>query len=157
MAQNADDSTEIKETDIVFDCPYCGKSLAIDYRGAGLSITCTDCGKSVAVPIPEGMEITDVDSTEEEQQTQILNLRRSLAAAETRIAQLESEIENMTLKCNGLENSRADSVHRTGTILQKCDVIQRALTDASDALGKISEAAAATGQPHSRPQSDPES
>ena len=81
MTERADEPAEIKETDIVFDCPHCSKSLAIDYRGAGLTIPCTDCGKNVQVPIPEGMEITDIDSSEEEQEVRILNLRRSLAAA----------------------------------------------------------------------------
>lgn len=79
------ETLEIKETDIVFDCPNCGKSLAIDYRGAGLTIPCTDCGKSVEVPIPEGMQLADIDSNVEEQGGLILNLRKSLAAAEYRI------------------------------------------------------------------------
>ena len=30
------DAAEIRDTDIQFDCPQCGKSLVIDYRGAGL-------------------------------------------------------------------------------------------------------------------------
>ena len=53
----------ILDTDIVFDCTFCGKSLAIDYRAAGLSVPCSDCGKLVAIPIPDGMELTDLDST----------------------------------------------------------------------------------------------
>ena len=28
------DEAEIRDTDIVFDCPHCGKNLVIDYRGA---------------------------------------------------------------------------------------------------------------------------
>lgn len=86
------DSNEIKETDIIFDCPNCGKSLAIDYRGAGLTIPCTDCGQYVDVPIPEGMELTDIDGSDEEQEMRILNLRRSLGVAEARIAELEAKL-----------------------------------------------------------------
>lgn len=37
-AEEADGATEIRDTDIVFDCPHCGHNLAIDYRGAGLQI-----------------------------------------------------------------------------------------------------------------------
>jgi transcription elongation factor Elf1 len=98
MAEPMDQSSEIRETDIVFDCPHCGKSLAIDYRGAGLTIPCTDCGKDVEVPIPEGMELADIDSSDEEQEIRILNLRRSLAAAEFRIEQLEAQVSELTVK-----------------------------------------------------------
>ena len=28
------EEAEIRDTDIVFDCPHCGKNLVIDYRGA---------------------------------------------------------------------------------------------------------------------------
>ena len=48
------DEAEIRDTDIVFDCPHCGKNLVIDYRGAGLQINCSSCGESVLVPIPDG-------------------------------------------------------------------------------------------------------
>ena len=43
---------QINDTDIVFDCPHCGHNLCIDYRGAGLQITCSECGEAVLVPIP---------------------------------------------------------------------------------------------------------
>ena len=55
------DEAEIRDTDIVFDCPHCGKSLVIDYRGAGLQINCSECGEPALVPIPDGMELTDLD------------------------------------------------------------------------------------------------
>ena len=35
------EEAEIRDTDIVFDCPHCGKNLVIDYRGAGLQINCS--------------------------------------------------------------------------------------------------------------------
>ena len=48
---------QINDTDIVFDCPHCGHNLCIDYRGAGLQITCSECGEAVLVPIPDGRKI----------------------------------------------------------------------------------------------------
>ena len=59
--ENDEMETEIRDTDIVFDCPHCGHNLAIDYRGAGLQISCVNCGESVLVPIPDGMKIDDLD------------------------------------------------------------------------------------------------
>ena len=39
--------------DILFKCPQCQKSLAVDERGAGRNINCPDCGKSVEIPQPD--------------------------------------------------------------------------------------------------------
>jgi transcription elongation factor Elf1 len=138
MANERETSPEIKETDIVFDCPNCGKSLAIDYRGAGLMIPCTDCGKSVQVPIPEGMDISDVDSTEEEQEVRILNLRRSLASAESRIVELETQVEELASRREALEKKRVDDLYRFGQVLEKAGVIQTALATIAEALKTIS-------------------
>ena len=41
---------EITPEDILFDCPACGHSLAIDRRGAGMEVPCPGCGKPVRVP-----------------------------------------------------------------------------------------------------------
>jgi predicted nucleic acid-binding Zn-ribbon protein len=141
MADAPQDMAEIKETDIVFDCPHCGKSLAIDYRGAGLMIPCTDCGKNVQVPIPDGMELTDIDSSEEEKEIRILNLRRSLAASEMRIKQLEAEVEALTTRRDQLEKARAENMFRFGVIIEKTSAIQKSLEDIAVALHQISESA----------------
>jgi len=141
MTDRPDDSTEIKETDIVFDCPQCGKSLAIDYRGAGLTIPCTDCGKNVQVPIPEGMEITDIDSSDEEQEVRILNLRRSLAAAEQKIEQLAAEVEEMTTRREMLEKVRMNYISRFGVVMEIVASIQKSIEEIHKALNKIAEVA----------------
>ena len=73
---------EIGDNDIVFDCPSCGHGLVINYRGAGLVINCTECGMPVQVPIPDGMELADLDQEPAELQNQIRNLRRALYKAE---------------------------------------------------------------------------
>lgn len=49
-------SGEVQPTDIVFECPQCRKSLAIDVRGAGYIVTCPDCRTQVQVPGMEGDE-----------------------------------------------------------------------------------------------------
>ena len=36
--------------DIIFNCPHCTKSLAIDERGAGRKVKCVDCGNELTVP-----------------------------------------------------------------------------------------------------------
>ncbi len=86
------DETEIRDTDIVFDCPHCGKNLVIDYRGAGLQITCSECGESVLVPIPDGMELTDLDLDPGEILKQLFATRRNYQKAEAKVEALKARL-----------------------------------------------------------------
>ena len=105
-AETAEDDggTEIRDTDIVFDCPHCGHNLAIDYRGAGLQIECVNCGESVLVPIPDGMKIDDLDIEPGEILKQLFATRRNLQRAEARIEALEVELGSMTVQRNTLRS-----------------------------------------------------
>ena len=89
--QNADD-VEIRDTDIVFDCPHCGKNLVIDYRGAGLQINCSECGEPVLVPIPDGMELNDLDLDPGEILKQLFATRRNYQKAELTIQSLKARL-----------------------------------------------------------------
>lgn len=137
MIDATDANSEIKETDIIFDCPECGKSLAIDYRGAGLTIKCSDCGSDVQVPIPEGMEIEDLDSTIEDQEIRIIQLRRSLVLAQDRISALEEEVEDLSRRRDRLERDRSGMTLRYGEILEKTKVLEVSLKEAVAALNSI--------------------
>ena len=86
------DETEIRDTDIVFDCPHCGHNYAVDYRAAGLQISCANCGESVLVPIPDGMKIDDLDIEPGEILKQLFATRRNLQKAELRADALESRL-----------------------------------------------------------------
>ena len=90
--KTADETSEIRDTDIVFDCPYCGKSLVIDYRGAGLQITCSNCGKTVLVPIPDGMQLEDLDLDPGEILKQLFATRRNFQKAELEIQSLRARL-----------------------------------------------------------------
>jgi len=94
MIKNGE-STDIRDTDISFDCPYCGKNHVIDYRGAGLSINCSDCGKSILVPIPEGMELGDLDLDAGEVLQQLFATRRNFQKAELQIQSLKARLRQM--------------------------------------------------------------
>ncbi|MBT3295879.1 MAG: hypothetical protein HN919_07455 [Verrucomicrobia bacterium] len=130
---------EVQDTDIVFDCPHCGKSLCIDYKGAGLNITCTDCGEEVVVPIPAGMELDDFDSTPEDQEMRIINLRNSLGQCEARAASLSGQVETLTSRCAALEVSQ-EAVHENASeIRERIAIIQKAQADIYRAVDGISE------------------
>jgi len=92
--QNADE-VEVRDTDIAFACPSCGKNLVIDYRGAGLEIKCTQCGKDVLVPIPDGMELADLDLDAGEILSQLFATRRNFQKAEMQIHLLKQKLVQM--------------------------------------------------------------
>lgn len=102
------DSDQIPETDIQFECPYCGKSLSIDQRGAGLVIECTQCHQLVTVPIPEGMKLSDLDLPPEEKETQLSNMRVMLAQSQDRIASLMAENQDLREKAVAFERMRSE-------------------------------------------------
>ncbi|MBR4258946.1 MAG: hypothetical protein IKQ17_07940 [Kiritimatiellae bacterium] len=91
VRENGDDA-EIRDTDIVFDCPHCGKNLVIDYRGAGLQINCSECGESVLVPIPDGMELNDLDLDPGEILKQLFATRRNYQKAELKVQELKARL-----------------------------------------------------------------
>ncbi len=146
MSDDVTGEDTIRETDIVFDCPNCGKSLAIDYRGAGLNIECTDCGEEVTVPIPEGMELSDLDSTPEEQEVRILNLRKLLADSEARGAELASALKEAQARCRELEDRLAKADAAASHIGERVAVVRRAQAEIYRALEEIGEAAAGPGE-----------
>ncbi len=86
---------EIRDTDIVFDCPHCGKNLVIDYRGAGLTINCSDCGTPVLVPIPDGMDIKDLDLDPGEILKQLFATRKNYQKVEVQLQQLKARLTQM--------------------------------------------------------------
>jgi transcription elongation factor Elf1 len=121
MAENLAESAELGPGDIVFDCPRCGKSLAIDFRGAGLTVRCTDCGSEVPVPIPAGMEIADVDATDEDREALLIRLRQMLAAAEERIIALERQLDAARSHHGGREQMDADDQVRIGQVRERAE------------------------------------
>ena len=112
--------TVIQDTDIVFDCPHCGHNLAIDYRGAGLQINCVNCGESVLVPIPEGMEIDDLDIEPGEILKQLFATRRNLQKAELAADDLRARLEEANQRLESSEARFASFQMQLGEMRQLC-------------------------------------
>ena len=94
ITQSADDA-DIRDTDIVFDCPHCGKNLVIDYRGAGLEIKCSECGEPALVPIPDGMRLDDLDLDPGEILKQLFATRRNYQRAQLQIGELRNRLAQL--------------------------------------------------------------
>lgn len=76
-------AADILETDIVFNCPQCGKSLAIDERGAGYLVKCPDCQTEIEVPGGDEIaeqELADAESGGDEATPDLAAQLRALEA-----------------------------------------------------------------------------
>ncbi|MCR5750532.1 MAG: hypothetical protein K6G91_01090 [Kiritimatiellae bacterium] len=111
VRENNEDA-EIRDTDIVFDCPHCGKNLVIDYRGAGLQINCTECGEPALVPIPDGMELNDLDLDPGEILKQLFATRRNYQKAELKVQELKSSLVQMQETLGVLQEVVSEGIAR---------------------------------------------
>ena len=107
MAEIEDNAqeTEIRDTDIAFDCPHCGKNLVIDYRGAGLEIKCSACEKPVLVPIPDGMQLGDLDLDSGEILRQLFATRRNYQRAELEIRKQKTCLVQLKTALGAMETA----------------------------------------------------
>ena len=137
VAGAGDGGDEIRATDIVFDCPHCGHNLAIDYRGAGLQITCVECGEPTLVPIPEGMNVTDLDLSSSELLSQLFQTRGVLNKREQQIAELSQALDSVKARRSELERSRMTTLHRYAELVNMCQNITRAQTDITTTLNRM--------------------
>ncbi|MEI6563982.1 MAG: hypothetical protein WCO42_06720 [bacterium] len=132
--KETNDPNDIRDSDIVFDCPFCNKNLAIDCRGAGLTITCPDCNNKVQVPIPENMDVSDIDSSEEDKAVRLIHMREVIAESQQRIMEMESEVKDVTLRRDALEAIRTENAIRFEVIEREVGNIQRSLLRISEVL-----------------------
>jgi len=125
-----DDTTAasgIPETDIIFDCEYCGKSLSIDPRGAGLMITCPDCGKRIQVPEGEGGEVGPAPADAAEQDATVAELSESLETSQAKVQELVQTLEEINTRRDYLEKVRVENFERFDRIARELSIIQSAL------------------------------
>ncbi|TAN35551.1 MAG: hypothetical protein EPN23_11010 [Verrucomicrobia bacterium] len=93
MADEIKLDTSIQTNDIVFECPNCGKSLAIEARGAGMEITCPDCQNTIPVPAPDATntDIAELVSELEAARAEIAFLEKNQAELQMHLEQISTE------------------------------------------------------------------
>lgn len=132
-----DQGGEIRDTDIVFDCPHCGHGLVIDYRGAGLVITCVKCGRPVQVPIPDGMSLPDLDQDPENLLKQLSNLRTALRSAEDRERDLVEELDDLRHRFEEQDRESRQRLHKLAEMRAACEHAQRVVTETGSILSRM--------------------
>lgn len=129
------DITDIREGDILFDCPYCGKNMAIEAAGAGLMVPCANCGKAVQVPIPDAGTPEapvvavphPVPDEGEDPQTTIRQLDAALTMANQQLDRLVAEKEALQERRAFLEQTRIANANRLEQIASELAGMQDAL------------------------------
>ena len=134
---------DIREGDILFDCPYCGKNMAIESAGAGLMVPCASCGRSVQVPIPDaGTPESPVAAVprpldDEDPQTTIRQLDAALSMANQQIDRLLAEKEALQERRAFLEQTRITNAARLEQIAAELATMQDALDRALVRLDEV--------------------
>ncbi len=113
-------TTDIPDTDIVFACQFCEKSLSIAPRGAGLMITCPDCGKRIQVPEDGNGDETTSDS-------EVAELSAALATSQAKVQELVQSLQEVYGRRDYLEKLRVENLERLDRVGQEMTIIQAAL------------------------------
>jgi len=137
------EEVEIREGDILFECPHCGKSMVVEAAGAGLMVPCTDCGKQVQVPIPDAQEaeipaatVPRPEPAGEDPQEVIRQLDAALAMANEQIDRLISEKESLQERRAYLEQIRQTTTARLEHVAEDLSAMQEALDRALEMLAE---------------------
>lgn len=145
---------EIKPDDILFECDKCGKSLVIDRRGAGLTIRCPDCGAELQVPIPEDVDLAEIDKSITEDLTGIaddssaneLNLADLPPDLQEKVRNLVMETEELHARRAHLERLHAKTAPGIQEIKRQVTVIRAALEQIEESLAGMEEDSAGETQ-----------
>ena len=133
--QKLPELADIREGDILFDCPYCGKNMAIEAAGAGLMVPCVGCGKPVQVPIPDARTPESPVAAapraaalaDEDPQATIQQLDAALAMANEQIDRLLAEKEALQERRAFLEQIRITNSDRLQRMAAELAAVQDAL------------------------------
>jgi transcription elongation factor Elf1 len=115
--------TDFTEDDIIFECPFCNKSMAIDKRGMGLTINCPQCDGLVRVPNLSESTENDPDSVTMPVEGLADALEESREELETLKSKL-AEVEQVRLK---LETQTKDHEQKLTNLRREFGKIQSAL------------------------------
>lgn len=129
----------LEGSDILFECGQCGKSLAIDCRGAGLNVRCPQCDSELEVPIPDGFDLAELDkaisdSVASGKEIRIPRLDSDAAAAASsdtaeQIDMLKAELESIRVQRQIVTHQNADMLKAIRIVNRQIDELRKALDD----------------------------
>ncbi|MCA1809371.1 MAG: hypothetical protein ABR497_11185 [Kiritimatiellia bacterium] len=140
------DPGDISENDILFECGNCGKSLVIDRRGAGLTINCPDCDTELQVPIPEGVDLDEIDqsisaaeSDDLEYVGDALDLSALPEALQTQVQDLVTEVQELRFRRRNADQREERQAQVLQTVSEQVGLIREALDKLAAVLAGLDE------------------
>ena len=136
--------------DIIFECGVCGKSLVINALGAGLAITCPDCGAEQQVPLTGGVEVANPavepnvatavadEQDEQEVEHELPEISDVLADAREQINALTLENDELQFRRRFLEKRHALASQGLQSLVREMIAIRKAM-DRTEAILKTME------------------
>lgn len=149
MPDENEKETGVSSQDIIFECSNCGRNLVIDYRAAGLSIRCPECDHEILVPIPQGMDISDIDRQLESQPPNGLEEPvRSATPIDPaeQLRNLTTELEELRFRRRYLEKEHAEYTQLVKDIGEQITGIRSALNEIEALLQRAGEKTASDTQ-----------
>ena len=143
--------------DIIFECGVCGKSLVINSLGAGLAITCPDCGAEQQVPLPDGVEVanpavesnaaTAVADEQEAVEHELPEISDVLADAREQVNTLKLQVEELQFRRRFLEKRHALASQGLQTLRQEMIAIRKAMDRTEAILQTLEDPSSSDTQP----------
>jgi len=156
MAQDDEINELFPAKDIVFDCRDCGKSLVINALGAGLTITCPECGAEQQVPLPDGAEAVGpaaepraaaAVADEQGAESELTEISEVLANARERVNALTLENDALQFRCRFLEKRQALAFQNLQAFQREMTTIRKAFDRVEAILKSMEDPSAHDTQP----------
>jgi len=143
-------------TDIIFKCGVCGKSLVINALGAGLAITCPDCGAELQVPQSGAGETASLEAEPsngaavagaEQANRELPEISDVLADAREQINTLKSENDELQFRRRFLEKRHAIAAQSLEALRRETIAIRKAMDRTEAILETMEDPSAGDTQP----------
>ena len=125
--------------DVVFECSACGKSLVINALGAGLTVTCPDCGAEQQVPLADGAEAAN-PAVEPDAATAVADepeVEHELPEISDVLADTREQINALTLENDELQFRRRFLEKRHAIASQSLQALRREMIAIRKAMDRM--------------------
>jgi hypothetical protein len=135
---NTTKNASFASTDIVFNCGACGKSLVINALGAGLAITCPDCGAELQVPLSSDPNAANsaIDPNAATAATDNQKVENELADISDVLADAREQISALTLENDELHFRRRFLEKRYACASQSLQALRREFITIRNAMDR---------------------
>ena len=126
--------TGFDENDLFFECPKCGKNMGINRQGAGLVVTCPDCGQRMQVPIPDDLQKDLRGGAGVEDFTQASEIQTLPPELNEKVERLSITMDELKRRKQFLESKYQECLARMERVRDEIALMQASLDRMVDSL-----------------------